>query len=554
VKRLKKILPAVFALLALLGASTSAYAQNDYEKLLDRGLTNDEAYSYSLVEEAEGAQNELEILQEALKFSPDVPAIHFKLARASLPNVFESLQYVIGGLKAYARNFWWSFSLVGLLFASLLISLAIAAAAIVIVRFPIHIPLLSHDINESKLKLLIPFILLLAALGGPLFFIAGALVVAGVHLKKLNKAPVYVMIVALAVAPLFVKFTNTLLSASSLPELKAIVAVNEGRDNSYALRTLNDSTSPEAMFSYALALKREGRYAEAAGIYSNLAGQRPGWKVLNNLANAYSAAEQPDKAKETYKKAADMESSAMLLYNLSQAYRGTLEYSTGDKYYKEASTLDRDTVSKYTAITSPNPNRFVIDATHSTADFWKIALKRSHNFISPFPFGTLPVAVLAVFLLVMNILFDVSIKSTAFRCSRCSKVVCHICSRDSRWGQMCPECYSSLVKVKDMDRQKRVSALLAAYEHKDKIKKVVRILSFLPPGIAQISVGKTLSGFIFLWAFAFCAVAIWLNPFIGSGLAGYSHSWLNVPLIVAMVVLYLSSTIYVNERLESGWL
>jgi hypothetical protein len=105
-----------------------------------------------------------------------------------------------------------------------------------------------------------------------------------------------------------------------------------------------------------------------------------------------------------------------------------------------------------------------------------------------------------------------------------------------------------------MDRQKRVSALLDAYEHKDKINKVVRILSFLPPGIAQISVGRTLSGFIFLWMFAFCAVALWLNPLIGAGLAGYSHSWLNVPLIVAMVVLYLSSTIYVNGRLESGWL
>jgi tetratricopeptide (TPR) repeat protein len=350
VKKLKKILPAIFALLALLTASTSAYAQKDYEKLLDQGLTNDEAYSYSLVEQAKGAQNDVEILQEALKFSPDVPAIHFKLARASLPNVFDSLQYVIGGLKAYARNFWWSFSLTGLLYASLLISLVVAAAAIVIVRLPIQIPLLSHDINEGKLKLLIPLILLLAALGGPLFFIASALVVVGVHLQKLNKVPVYIMIVALAAAPLLVKSANVLLTASSSPEIRAIVAVNEGRDNSYALKALKDGTSSEAMFSYALALKREGHYAEAADIYTRLADKKPGWQVLNNLASTYSAREQPGRAKETYKKAAEMESTAMLLYNLSQVYRGTLDFAEGDKYYKEASALDRDLVSKYTTV------------------------------------------------------------------------------------------------------------------------------------------------------------------------------------------------------------
>jgi tetratricopeptide (TPR) repeat protein len=535
-------------------ASTTVYAQKDYEAVLDSGLTNDEAYSLSLVEQANDSPNKEELLQEALRFSPDVPALYFKLSWASLPNVISSLQYWVGGLKAYARSFWWSFSLAGLFFASAFISLVITAAVVVLVRLPIQIPLLSHDINEGKLKLLIPLILLLAALGGPLFFIAGALVVVGVHLKKLNRAPIYLVLVLLAASPLLLKAANGMLTAAASPELRAVVAVNEGRDNDFALEVLRDKTSREARFSYALALKRAGRYGEAEAIYEELNSKKPDWMVLNNLATIYQARNQTDEAKETLKKAADIKKKAVLLYNLSQAYRGTLDYTEGDKYYKEASALDPEDVSRYTDLASINPNRFVIDVTYSAADFWKMALGSPRNYVSLFPIGTLPAVGLAVFLLIVSVVFGITIHSQGFRCSRCGKIVCNICSRDSRWGQMCPTCYSSLVRVKDMDRKKRVSALLSAYEYKDKIKGMVRILSFLPPGIAQISVGRTLSGFLFLWAFCFCAVFVWINPFIGTGLAGFSHSWLNAPLIIAALAVYASSTIYVNGRLESGWL
>jgi tetratricopeptide (TPR) repeat protein len=553
VKRLK-LLPLVFAGLALLMASTFAHAQKDYQKVLDSGLTNDEAYSMSLVQEAKDSPNRQELLEEALQFSPDLPALYFKLAWSSLPNVFASLQYLVGGIKAYARSFWWAFSFIGLVFTSALLSLAVTAAILVLVRLPIQIPLLSHDINESKAKLLIPLTLFAAALGGPLFFIGGALVVVGIHLKKHNRLPVYLVLAVLMVSPLLVKAANRMLATAASPELRAIVAVNEGRDNNLALEVLRDESSPEARFSYAMALKRKGRYAEAEAIYKDLNSQKPSWMVLNNLANIYQARNQTDEAKETLKKAADMSSSAVVLYNLSQVYRGTLDYATGDKYYREASDKDRDEVSKYTAIASVNPNRFVIDVTYTDIDFWKEAIGSSGDYFWPYPIGTMPAVGLAVFLLILSIAFGATIHSQAFRCSRCAKIVCNICSRDSRWGQMCPECYNSLVKVKDMDRQKRVSALLRAYEHKDKIKRMVRILSFLPPGIAQISVGRALGGFAFLWAFCFCGVLIWLNPLIGTGLAGFSHSWLNVPAVLAMVAIYAASTVYVNGRLESEWL
>jgi tetratricopeptide (TPR) repeat protein len=285
-----------------------------------------------------------------------------------------------------------------------------------------------------------------------------------------------------------------------------------------------------------------------------MAAQKPDWRLLNNLAGIYSAQNRTDEAKETLKKAADIGARAILLYNLSQVYRGTLDYAEGDKYYNMASSLDRDEVSRYTAVADVNPNRFVIDATYTRAEIWKSIVGRSGDYMSVFPIGSLPVAGLAVFLLIVSAVFGATIHSAAFRCSRCSKIVCNICSRDSRWGQMCPDCYGSLVRVKNMDRQKRVSALLSAYQHKDKMNRIVRILSFLPPGIAQISAGKTFGGFLFLWAFCFCVALVWLNPLIGTGLAGFAHSWLNVPAILGAAAVYAGSTIYVGGRLESGWL
>lgn len=540
---------------ALLAASSALAVQEDYERLLDRGLANDEPYAYALMEEARDVQNEAEVLQEARRFAPDLPAVYFELSLASLPNVFESIQYAFGGIKAYGRNFWWSLSLASLTLASLLISLAVAAAVIVLVRMPIQIPLLSHDINEKNVKILIPFLLLPAALGGPLFFIAGALVIIGIHLRKKSKPAVFVLLAFLAASPLLLKGINTMLSAASSPEMRAIAAVNEGRDNSYAFQALKGSTDPAAKFSYALALKRTGRYDEAVAIYSKLARENPSdVKVLNNLATAYSAMEQSDKAKEYLEQARDVLPSALVFYNLSQVYRGTLDYSTGDRYYQEAAALDRELVSKYTALASANPNRFVIDMTYTVPELWKLALKKHGQIISPFPIGQLPAAGLAVVLIVVAAVLYANTKSKAFRCSRCQRTVCNICSRDSRWGQMCPECYSSLVRIKDHDRQKRVSALLAAYEQQDRMKKTARVLSFLPPGIAHLYTGRILSGLLLLWAFGFFAAALWLNPFVGTGLAGLSHWWLNPILIVNMLILYIATTIYVNGRLDSGWL
>ncbi len=547
-------LKAIAILLALLHLAPAAGLAEDYESLLDRGLRSDEAYSAALIRQAAGAPDKGEVIAEALRFSPDLPAVYFKMAMASLPNVIKHFEYFAGGLRAYGRNFWWSLSLYGQVLASLMISLCLSLAVVVLIRLPRQIPLIAHDINEHRAKLLIPLILLPAALGGPVFFLAGALVLVGIHLRKSSRAAVGLALAVLVAAPFMLRYNDAVLSAPASAEMKAIVAVNEGKDNTYAIDTLEGSTEPAARFSYALALKREGRYLEAISIYNELAKDRPSWKVLNNLANAYSALQQDDLAKETYSKAYEMDPNANVLYNLSQVYRGTLDYARGDKYYQDASALDRALVSEYTARSSENPNRFVVDVVHSMPELWELALKRSRPVYSPFTLGTAPSVGLAAVLLAAYAALALSLKSVAFNCSRCSKVACNICSRESRFGNICHECFEATMALKDIDRQQRVQALLSTHEHKARQRSIVRALSFAPPGIAQIYVGNVLSGLILLWAFAFGAVFIWMNPYISTGLAGFSHGWLTPIAIAMMAATYLGSTITINGRLDSGWL
>lgn len=552
-KRLSSL--ALISLLVLCSVSFAQLAHEDYERLLDTGLTNDEPYSYALMREAEDSKNKVELLADAVKFSPDLPAPYFDLSIASLPDVFSSIRYGLEGLRAYGRNFWWSFSLAGLAMASALVSLALAGALVVLLRLPMSVPLLAHDINESRAKMLLPLLLLPAALGGPLLFIGGALVIVGIYLRKSGKFMVFAFLAVLAAAPLLLALANSMLSAASSPRMKAIVAVNEGMDNDYAISMLGDEKGFAERFSYALALKRVGRYGEAAEIYTGLARENPSSvKVLNNLATTYSAMGQAARAEDYLEQAIDVKPTAQILYNLSQIYRGALDYATGDRYYDEAAALDRDLVSRYTALASAHPNRFLIDMTYTMPELWWQAMKYRREILAPFPIGQFPASGLAVALIVFAAVYYFSSRSRAFRCSRCDRIVCNICSRDSRWGQMCPDCYGALVKVQDHDRQRRVDALLQAYEHRSGKRKTVKTLSFLPPGIAHIYAGRVLSGTLLLWAFGFFAAALWLNPFIGTGMAGLSHWWLNPLLVLAMAVEYVFTTLYINGRLDSGWL
>lgn len=548
-------LALVPALLLVLAAPALSAGQDD-QSLLDRGLRNNEPLSRLLVTEAEraGGQRRVELLEEAAGLSPDMPVIYFKLSKAVLaasPSAaFRSINYAAQGIKAYGRSFWWAMSLSGLLYVGLLLSLVLSLLVVLVMRIPRELPLFVHDAAEEPLFLLVPAGLLAISLLGPLFSIAGGLIVVGLYFRKAHKALVYGALALIAFSPFFLRVADMYLSAPS-PATRAIAAVNEGTGNAYALQVLEDRRDFASRFSYALALKREGRIFEAISILRELAeggaGGRDG-RVLTNLGNALFAAGQPGEAKEAYRKAVEAGPSVKTYYDMSQVYRDSLDFQSGDKYFLEAARLDRDRVTGFAAISTRNPNRFVVDETIPMAGLWRYAYENRKAVINPFTVSPPLAALLAVVLMVLFGLLDAK-SGLAFRCSRCGKVMCPKCTPAIQWRQTCPECFNSLVRLVDVDPKKRVAKLLAVHNKKSKSRAIARILSYALPGLAHIYAGRLIGGFVLLWMFLFAVAVVVLNPLFSTGLGNYSHSWLDPLLITAAVVLYAVSRMSMWRRI-----
>ena len=131
--------------------------------------------------------------------------------------------------------------------ASLILSFVIVLALVLAVRLFIDTPLLSHDIKENRKKILIAMLLVPLSFFGPLFFIAGSLLLLGLYFRGMNKTVVYVSVLFLLLSPIWLNIINMFFSVPS-SELRAIVAVNESRDNKYAASVLKNKADFISLF------------------------------------------------------------------------------------------------------------------------------------------------------------------------------------------------------------------------------------------------------------------------------------------------------------------
>jgi tetratricopeptide (TPR) repeat protein len=553
VKGHNKVAALIISVALLLPLLASAGQRHD--RLLDQGLKSDEPYSFSLGKRAlsSPAAEKIKLLDEAISYSPDLPALYFSRALASFPNVFTSVNYLLEGAKAYRRNFWWSLSLKGLLYVSSMVSLLLALLAAAVVRFQRDIPLLAHEINEKKIKIFLPLVPVALSPLGPVAFIAGILVVTGIYLRKGQKALVYLSLLLMLTLPFSQRLLNYYFSAPT-PHLRAIVSVAEGKDNAYALEALRDREDFASRFSYATALKRTGGYSRAIAVFEEISKERKDPRAYTNLGSAYMAANRKDLAKEAYKKAVELGGKVVPLYNLSQVYRDELNYGEGDAYYDKAVSVDRDRVSEFTAVISGNPNRFVVDENLSGRDFEALAWKDPKTFISLAPVDAMYLSIASIVLLLLFVAIDRMAEIRAFRCSGCSRILCPKCTQGRHMGQLCPDCLMAARSPEDKGPKAKVANMLSSLGQKRRMKIRVRVISFILPGLAHIYMGRVISGVLMLWLFLFMALAMALNPLFLTGMAESSHGWLMPPMAVMCVIIYFISVIAAGRKLERGWL
>lgn len=551
----------VIILLYLTALPVICFSQDIYETRLNSGLRSTEAYSYQLMEKArEHRAESVQLLKEAVKTSPDLPPVYFALAKTrfspSSTGVFESIEYVIDGISAYTRNFWYAFTLAGSLFFGIVFSFVVAIAIIVATRFPGDIRLFAHDLAEAKYLLSLLALLIVISVVSPLLFIAGMLILLGIYMKKLDRIVVYLFLAFLVFSPLLFRTTALFVHTLSSSPLKAIVEVNESKDNTYALTALKMNDDYPSLFSYALALKRERHYDEAVAVYQQLLQKRPDPKVYVNLGNSYAGLKNMEEAHAAYLKALEIKPLASAYYNLSQISRENLDFQKGDKYFKQALAVNRDAVAGYRSIYGRNPNRFVVDETLPFSELWGLALKNTGN-ASVFGASVLPPFFLsgaALLLIMLNFLLNTIIKEKAYRCKRCSVILCPRCEHRLTWGSMCQACYASIIKLDELEVKERVSRLLSIYEHQKRRRNIMKILSFIMPGVPQIYAGEILPGFLFLWPFLFFLILPFTNQVFTGGGIFFSHSFFTWAAIFLAALIYIISNIITRQRIIRGWL
>jgi len=550
---MRKLSLQVLAALAVLVFLTAAVSAAPREAAVERGLMNDDPYARHLIESAGGVKGSeaRELMQQVRDSAPDTPGFYFALARVSLPSMVDSFGYFMEGFKAYGRSFWWQVSFAVLLSVSLLVSASIALTLTAIIRFFRDLPLLAHDINERKALLLVPLIALGYMVLGPLCIAGGLLFIICLYKKRSSKALVYIALLLVMLSPLWTRALDRALSLTNV-KARAIVAVNEGRDNSLALQSLAGEKDFESRFSYALAVKRETGALEATVLLEELIKENPDPRLYTNLGNAYVVMERMDLAKTSYLKAVSSGGSVTTLFNLAQIYRHELDYENGDKYYNEAQALDQAKISEFAARMGGRNKLLVMDEVLTAKEVAKVVLKSPvTNSVMPFPYGAEIPAGYALFLFVLFLALSGKLGGRAYVCKDCGDVACQDCSGDTK---LCMECISKLSDEGDVSPQARIKRMLQASKRKEKLMAVIRGLSFTPPGIAQAYTGRVFSAFMYMWIISFSVTVVLLNPFMGTGLSGGSHGWITLVVTPLVLITYYVSIVTVNRRLDRGWL
>ncbi len=524
-----------------------------YEARLDKGLRNTDEYAYYLLNL--GSVDNVrakEHLERALRYSPDLPAVYFGLAgeNCSITSTYASLEYFRQGLKAYGRNFWWRFSLKGLLYLSLMVSYLAAMLVLMLIRYPSELSLFIHDVKETKWPAVLFLLVIVLSLLGPFAFIAGFFFITGLYLKRPDRVLVYLSFVLLFMSPFFEKTVSLFLSAPS-KETRAVVAVNEGRDSRYALSVLKPGKGFIPSFSLALALKREGRYDEAVGFYRALLKDHADPAIHVNLGNLYYAAGNAESAVNSYLEALKVRPLVSAYYNLSQVRRESFDFAKSDEYFLKAAGIDHQALSRLTSMSSRSPNRFVADEVLPSKDVWEYAM--ASNISKRFGYRDWIVFAVAISLVITFYFFDNWVKLRAYRCRRCGEVACSRCNRALTWGGLCPDCYRSFVRMDGIDPRERVSRLLSIYHNKAKERVIVNTLNLVLPGSAQIFSGKIVPGFLFLWPFLFFLVMLIMNLFISVGPSPVNHGWVNPLCVISMALIYLLSLFNTRGVTRREW-
>jgi tetratricopeptide (TPR) repeat protein len=504
---------------------------------LDRGSTNLWEYAILLMREGmalEDKERAVELGEFAQRMAPDLPPAYFYTAHTIVKkgslNFYAALENNVEGVRAYFRNIPLT-SGKGLNFlyiAGLAVLLTVLTFCLMVFfkRLPIFFQALEEELQGSTKEIIwgvgrifllaLPFLLQLNILWC-------ALVWSLILWRYLTRGEKGLVILAFLFVVYIPPAGDALFQSMQGSRSQVVFDMYEasyGARKAQAVERLrlwaqDHPDDRDALFTLALAFKREGDYVEAKKYYQNVIRLNASdVDAISNLGNLYIAIGDPETASSLYNQAIELApSNGIYYFNLSKALteKSMLVLEEADKNFQKAKELSPQIIGDHLKIDSSHPNRSVIDVAVPLERLWKRLFGGLWHETGPSYFvldvwlrdlsPRLPFIVPVLFL-VSLVVFSYGGKGRGewWRCSLCGMISNQTQGKQERRKRICVRCFR-ILKGKEMGRDMKESKLRETKVFQIRMGIYDKLFPLLLPGMGYIWKGYNVRGVFYLWIF-----------------------------------------------------
>jgi tetratricopeptide (TPR) repeat protein len=546
------------------------------QRKLDWGITNLWDYAVPLIEEgmaSSDTEQAVRLGEFAQRLAPDLPAVYFYTSHAMVQGnkgrLSAALEKNAEGINAYRRNIALAagkvLNILYIIGMGILLAIVTFCLVVFFKRLPVYVHVLREELNGSTqatirgigriLLLALPLLLQLNIVWCVLVW---CLVLWGYLMKGERAAVVVSLLLVVYIPPI----GEALLRFMESPRAQVVFDIYEasyGERQPQAMERLQlwvreHPEDRDALFTAALASKREGSYLEARRYYQQLVKLSPSdARSISNFGNLYMAVGDQVQASALYRQAIELApSDGVYYFNLSKALsqKSMLIMQDADQYFQKAKELSPEIIGDHLAIDSPHPNRSVIDTVITVehlrrrllADLWQetglwyfIVDSWLHDISPRVPF-------------VLPIFFPVIIVTLSFmgkkgeewwRCSLCGITNNQPPGKREGMRRICVRCFR-ILKGKEIDQELKESKLRETKIFQQRSGIYDKLFPLLAPGVGHVWKGYNGWGFFYLVIFCIFLVKFYYwNGVVPPAIPCSTYGMLGgVPLIMVTFCLF----------------
>lgn len=573
------------------GETGDRYLDEIIQQKLDRGITNLWEYAILLMREGMTLRDDEEALNlgnVAQRMAPDLPAVYFYKAHTFLQKNTLGFHAVLNnyadGVRAYPRNLFLASGKVLTILYIIGFGALLAILAFCVMVFFKHMPIffqivreeLEGDIQEMLRgvgRIFLLFLPLLLHLNILWCALVWCLVLWRYLTRGEKGVVVFSFLLVLYVFPVGGALFQ-FMEGSRAQVVFDMYEASYGARKPQAMERLRLWTQDhpedrEALFTMALALKRDGNYTDAKAYYQQVLRLNPSdAQAISNLGNLYVALDDPAQASTLYRQAVELDPrNGVYYFNLSKALsqESMLVLQDADQYFQKAKELSPQIIGAHLEIDSPHPNRSVIDIViplerlrgRFLSGFWRVTGPSYFIFdvwlndLSPrFPFV---VPVLFVVALIIASFLGAG-RGGWWRCSLCGMISNQTLGRKEGRKNICVRCFR-ILKGKEMDQDLKESKLRETKGFQMRMEIYDKVFPFLIPGVGHIWKGYNARGFCYLWIFfIFLGGLFYRKGIVPPAIPSTTYGIFGgVPLLLAALCLFYLAVLrggYKKEGLE----